>query len=70
MPLFIGIALGCVGALVIGTVMANLLFKVRASDPFVIVSVVAVVAAVGVLASATGARQVLRIQPAAALRDE
>jgi predicted permease len=70
MPLFIGIALGCAGALAIGTVMANLLFKVRASDPFVIVSVVAVVAAVGVLASATGARQVLQIHPAAALRDE
>ena len=69
-PLFVGIAFGCAGALAIGNVMANLLFKVRANDPLVIASVAAVVAAVGVLASATAARQGLRINPAAALRDE
>ena len=55
MPLVIGIALGCAGALAIGTVVANLLFKVRASDPLVIVSVVALVGAVGLIASATAA---------------
>jgi predicted permease len=69
-PLFVGIAAGCAGALAAGAVMANLLFKVRASDPLVIVTVVAVVSAVGVLASATAARHDLRIDPAAALRDE
>jgi len=69
-PLFVGIAAGCAGALAIGTVLANLLFNVRASNPFVIASVAALVAAVGVLASATAARQDLRIDPAAALRDE
>jgi len=51
-------------------VVASLLFKVRGSDPPVIASVVALVGAVGVLASATAARQGLRINPAAALRDD
>jgi ABC-type antimicrobial peptide transport system permease subunit len=50
--------------------VARLLFQVRASDPLVIASVVALVGAVGVLASATAARHGLRINPAAALRDE
>jgi predicted permease len=70
MPVFVGVAVGTAGALAIGTVVANLLFKVRASDPLVIASVVAIVGAVGLLASATAARQGLRINPAAALRDE
>jgi ABC-type antimicrobial peptide transport system permease subunit len=70
MPVVVGVAVGTAGALAIGTVVANLLFKVRASDPLVIASVVAIVGAVGLLASATAARQGLRINPAAALRDE
>jgi putative ABC transport system permease protein len=69
-PLFAGIAAGCAGALAIGTVVATLLFKVRAADPFVLATVVALVGAVGVLASATAARQGMRVDPAAALRDE
>ena len=39
-------------------------------DPFVLAAVVALVGAVGVLASATAARQGMRVDPAAALRDE
>ena len=69
-PLLAGIAVGCVGALAIGTVVASLLFKVRASDPLVIATVVSLVGAIGMLASATAARQSLRINPAAALRDD
>jgi len=69
-PLVVGIAAGCAGALAVGTVVANLLFQVRASDPLVIASVVAIVGAAGVLASATAARGGLRIDPAAALRNE
>ncbi len=69
-PLFAGIAAGCAGALAMGTVVASLLFKVRAADPFVLATVVALVGAVGVLASATAARQGMRVDPAAALRDE
>ena len=69
-PLFAGVAAGCAGALAVGTVVANLLFEVRASDPFVIASVVGIVGAIGVLASATAARRNLRIAPAAVLREE
>ena len=69
-PLLVGIAVGCAGALAIGTVVASLLFKVRASDPLVIAAVVALVGTVGLVASATAARQGLRIDPAAALRNE
>ena len=69
-PLLAGIAAGAAGALAVGTVVASLLFKVHASDPLVIASVAALVGVVGVLASATAARQGLRIDPAAALRDD
>ena len=69
-PLFAGIAIGCAGALAAGTVVASLLFKVRATDPVVIASVVGLVGAVGVGAAAVAARQGLRIDPAAALRDD
>jgi predicted permease len=70
MPLVAGIAAGALGSLAIGTVVASLLFKVRASDPVVIASVVTLVAIAGGLASATAARQGLRINPVEALRDD
>jgi predicted permease len=69
-PLFAGIAAGCAGALALGTVVASLLFEVRPNDPLVLATVVALVGAVGVFASATAAGQGMRVDPAAALRDE
>jgi putative ABC transport system permease protein len=69
-PLVIGIVAGCAGALAMGRVVASLLFHVRAIDPVVIASVVVLVGGVGALASATAARRGLRINPAAALRNE
>jgi predicted permease len=65
-----GLAGGCVGAAAIGTLVASLLFEVRARDPLVIAGVVMLVGVVGVTACATAAKQGLRINPAAALRDE
>ena len=50
--------------------MANQLFEVRARDPFVIAVTVALVTAVGLLTCALAAKQGLRINPAAALREE
>jgi hypothetical protein len=50
--------------------VANLLFRVRGSDPLILASVAALVAAIGMMAAASAARQGLRIDPAAALRDE
>jgi hypothetical protein len=48
-------------------VVVSLLLKMRASDPLVIASVVALV---GAVASVTAECQGLRINPAAALRDD
>jgi putative ABC transport system permease protein len=69
-PIVVGVVAGSLSALALGTVVASLLFKVRASDPIVIASVVAIVGLAGSLASATAARQGLRISPAEALRDD
>ena len=69
-PVAVGIVAGCAGALAVGTLVASVLFEVRARDPLVIAGVVALVGAVGLLASATAAKQGLRINPASALRDE
>jgi putative ABC transport system permease protein len=69
-PVAVGLAAGGAGALALGTVVASLLFQVRASDPIVIASVLALVGGVGLLAAAAAAKQGLRINPAAALRDE
>ena len=68
--LLIGILAGCAGALAIGRVVANLLFKVRASDPIVLITVAGIVGAIGLIASATATRQGLHLDPASALRDE
>jgi ABC-type antimicrobial peptide transport system permease subunit len=50
--------------------VASLLYQVRVSDPLVMVVVVALVGGVGLMASVTAARRGLRLNPAAALRDE
>ena len=69
-PVAMGLVAGAAGALALGTVMASLLFQVRANNPIVIASVLALVGAVGVLAAAAAAKQGLRLNPAAALREE
>ena len=69
-PVLVGIAIGCGGAVAIGTILASLLFNVRARDPLIIASVAVLVGAIGTLASAAAARGSLRIDPAAALRDQ
>ena len=65
-----GLVGGCAGATAIGTLVASLVFEGRARDPLVIAAVVMLVGAVGLAACATAAKQGLRINPAAALRDE
>jgi predicted lysophospholipase L1 biosynthesis ABC-type transport system permease subunit len=65
-----GLVGGCGGAAVIGTLVASLVFEGRARDPLVMAGVVVLVGAVGLAACATAAKQGLRINPAAALRDE
>jgi putative ABC transport system permease protein len=70
MALAAGLAGGCVGATAVATLVASLVFEGRARDPLVIAGVVVLVGAVGLAACATAAKQGLRINPAAALRDE
>jgi predicted permease len=68
--LIAGLLGGCAGAIAVGTLAASLVFEGRARDPLVIAAVVTLVGAVGLAASAAAAKQGLRINPAAALRDE
>ncbi len=53
-----------------GSVVASLLYEVRAWDPAIIAAVVAVVGTVGVATCGLAARRGLRLNPAAALREE
>jgi putative ABC transport system permease protein len=69
-PVAVGIATGIAGALAMGSVVGSLLFEVRAWDPAIIASVVAVVGTVGVATCGLAARMGLRLNPAAALREE
>jgi len=66
----VGLVAGCAGAAAISRVVASLLFEGRARDPLVMATVVVMVGVAGLAACATAAKQGLRINPAAALRDD
>ena len=68
--LLAGIIIGSAAALAIGTAIGSLLFQVSPGSPIVIAAVAALVATVGISASAVAARGVLRIDPAQALRND
>jgi putative ABC transport system permease protein len=65
-----GLAGGCAGAIAIGALVASLVFEGRPRDPLVIAGVITLVGAVGLTACAIAAAQGLRINPAAALRED
>jgi putative ABC transport system permease protein len=65
-----GVALGVVGALLLGRSLAGLLYGVRPRDPLTLLATAAVLAAAGALASALPARRATRVDPAEALRNE
>jgi putative ABC transport system permease protein len=69
-PVAIGLAAGLAGALALGGIIASLLYEVRPRDPLVLTVVIAIVGSVAALAAAAAAMRSMRIQPAAALRDE
>jgi putative ABC transport system permease protein len=69
-PIIAGVAGGLAGALGLGGVVANLLFEVRARDPWVLSAVTIVVAAIAWLSTVAAARQGLSLDPAAALRED
>ncbi|WP_074958459.1 FtsX-like permease family protein [Myxococcus fulvus] len=65
-----GIVLGLLGALLMGQVLGALLFEVSGTDPLVLASVCALLAALAVLASFGPARRAARVDPAEVLRSE
>ncbi len=69
-PVIAGLVAGACGALAVGGLVASLLFEVRARDPLVIATVVAIVGSVGLVTCGLAARQGLSIAPASALREE
>jgi len=69
-PIAAGVGAGITLAIAIGGVVAGLLFDVRPRDPAVIAAVAAIMAGAAVVACFIAALRGLRINPAAALRQE
>jgi putative ABC transport system permease protein len=69
-PVAVGAIAGALGAFATGGVVASQLTDVSAHDPLVITAIMMLVGTVGILTCALAARQGLRINPAAALREE
>jgi predicted permease len=69
-PIAAGVGAGIVFAIALGGVIASLLFDVRPRDPAVITAVAAIMAGAALLACFVAAVRGLRINPAAALRQD
>ena len=65
-----GIAAGLAATLLLGRLVASVLFSVRPGDPAVLGGIVALVAAIALAASYLPARRASRVDPAHALRAE
>jgi ABC-type lipoprotein release transport system permease subunit len=66
----LGVALGVVIALVLGRLVASLLYGVTARDPLVMITAAAVLLTVGLVASVLPGWRATRVDPVAALRAE
>ena len=64
----VGIVVGTVAALALTRVLENLLFGVKASDPATLISMVALLSSIVMLASYVPARRALHVDPVEALR--
>jgi predicted permease len=64
-----GIAIGFVGALVVGRLLSRMLFGVGASDPMSVASAALILSAVALLACYLPARRATRVDPLEALRE-
>jgi putative ABC transport system permease protein len=70
LPIAVGVMVGVGGSFASGRLLQELLYQVRPGDPQVIASIVALLIAVGLLASWLPARRAAAIDPVVALRDE
>ena len=66
----VGLVLGMVGAVLMQKALASEIYGVRALDPLILVSVMAVLVIVALAACAVPARRALRVDPIIALRSE
>lgn len=66
----VGLLLGTSGAIAAGSLLASLLFRVKAVDPLTIGAVAVIFATAAILACAIPARRAMRVDPMAALREE
>jgi putative ABC transport system permease protein len=69
-PVLAGIVVGIAGGMALTRTIQSLLFQVRPDDPLTVVSVVALLAAVSLLACWIPARKATRVDPLVALRYE
>jgi len=65
-----GVGIGLLGALLLGKLLAGLVFGVSATDPLTLVAVGGLLALVTVVASWIPARRAMRVDPAVVLRAE
>ena len=70
LPIIAGVVLGVAGSFASGRLLQELLYQVQPGDPQVIITIVALLLGVGLLASWLPARRAAAIDPMVALRDE
>jgi len=69
-PALLGLAIGVTGALLVGRVLASLVFGVSTRDPVTILAVSLLLAAVALLATVLPAYRATQVDPINTLRDE
>jgi len=69
-PILLGVAIGLAAALVLGHVIASLVYGVRPTDPLTFVSVAALLVVVGLLATVLPAYRATQVEPTRTLREE
>ena len=70
LPIVAGVVLGVAGSFASGRLLQELLYQVQPGDPQVVITIVALLLGVGLLASWLPARRAASIDPMVALRDE
>jgi putative ABC transport system permease protein len=69
-PTLLGVAIGAIGALALGRVLASLVFEVRPTDPLTFLAVTMLLVTVALLASVIPAYRATKVDPMVALRYE